>query len=73
MSYVLVLHVFEVFKKQDGVERIVALPLQSVDNLPLNQHALSPSATNRRALRKSSNATTKFILGSDHHPFGTPR
>jgi hypothetical protein len=37
---VLFLHFFEIFEKQNGIERVVALLLQLVDNPALTDHAL---------------------------------
>jgi hypothetical protein len=61
VSNVLFLHFFEVLKKQDGIERIVALSLQLSDDPALTDMHFSPSATSRRALDNSLSAITKVM------------
>jgi hypothetical protein len=60
----LVLHFFEIFEKQNGIERVVALLLQLVDNLALTDHALLAVCYERRdnSLSTTINVTRKLRL-----------
>jgi hypothetical protein len=52
VSDILLLHVFEILEKQNGINRVVAVLLQLVDHLALKEHALFPVCYEAAGLRQ---------------------